>query len=108
LSIVRIFLNTNEKTQRFGNWICFRPQVREDTYSVGSLERANLNHWPSSPEDGNRSSFLNVVFFYWYLEKSGRWTKSENTIFLCDIQVDSKLLSECRWPINKTVYGIKM
>jgi hypothetical protein len=26
------------KTQRFGNWICFRLQVREgNTYSVGSL-----------------------------------------------------------------------
>jgi hypothetical protein len=24
-----------------------------------------------SPEDGNRSSFRNVVFFHWYLEKSG-------------------------------------
>jgi hypothetical protein len=40
LSIVRIFLNTNKKTQRFGNWICFRPQVREDTYSVGSLRKS--------------------------------------------------------------------
>jgi hypothetical protein len=47
------FLNKNEKTQRFGNWICFRPQVREDTYSVGSL----------------RSSFRNVVFFHCYLGK---------------------------------------
>jgi hypothetical protein len=28
------------KTQRFGNWICFRPQVREDTYSVGSLRNS--------------------------------------------------------------------
>jgi hypothetical protein len=29
----------NQKTQRFGNWICFRRQVRgEDTYSVGPLE----------------------------------------------------------------------
>jgi hypothetical protein len=39
LSIVRIFLNNNEKTQCFRNWICFRPQVREDTYSVGSLRK---------------------------------------------------------------------
>jgi hypothetical protein len=52
------FLN-KWKTQRFENWICFRPQVREDTYSVGSLP---------SPEDGNRSSFRNVVFFI-YLGK---------------------------------------
>jgi hypothetical protein len=28
------------KTQRFGNWICFRPQVREDTYSVRSLRKS--------------------------------------------------------------------
>jgi hypothetical protein len=34
------FLNKNEKTRRFGNWICFRPQVREDTYSVGSLRKS--------------------------------------------------------------------
>jgi hypothetical protein len=34
------FLNNNEKTQRFGNWICFPPQVREDTYSVGSLRKS--------------------------------------------------------------------
>jgi hypothetical protein len=33
-------LNNNEKTQRFGNWICFSPQVREDTYSVGSLRKS--------------------------------------------------------------------
>jgi hypothetical protein len=30
------------KTQRFGNWICFRPQVSEDTYSVGSLRKSYL------------------------------------------------------------------
>jgi hypothetical protein len=29
--------NKLRKTRRFGNWICFRPQVREKTYSVGSL-----------------------------------------------------------------------
>jgi hypothetical protein len=34
------FLNNNEKTQRFGNWICFRPQVREDTFSVGPLRKS--------------------------------------------------------------------
>jgi hypothetical protein len=27
-------------TQRFGNWICFRPQVRENIYSVGSLRKS--------------------------------------------------------------------
>jgi hypothetical protein len=30
------------ETQRFGNWICFRPQVKgvEDTYSVGHLRKS--------------------------------------------------------------------
>jgi hypothetical protein len=32
-----VFLNNNEKAQRFGNWICFRPQVREDTYYYYTL-----------------------------------------------------------------------
>jgi hypothetical protein len=31
-----------EQTWRFGNWICFRPQVRGDTYSVGSLQWLRL------------------------------------------------------------------
>jgi hypothetical protein len=37
------------KTQRFGNWICFRPQVRglKTTTLLGPLERANLNQWAS-------------------------------------------------------------
>jgi hypothetical protein len=29
-----------ESKRRFGNWICFRPQVRGDTYSVGSLRKS--------------------------------------------------------------------
>jgi hypothetical protein len=30
------------ETRRFGNWICFRPQVKggEDTYSVGTLRKS--------------------------------------------------------------------
>jgi hypothetical protein len=34
------------ETRRFGNWISFRPQVKaeDDTYHLGPLERANLNH----------------------------------------------------------------
>jgi hypothetical protein len=33
------------------------------TYSVGSLERANFNHWsPCLPEDGSKASFRNDVF----------------------------------------------
>jgi hypothetical protein len=31
---------TKEKTRRFGNWICFHSQVREKTYSVGSLRKS--------------------------------------------------------------------
>jgi hypothetical protein len=44
-SIVR---NSREyKTRRFGNWICFRPQVKGEKTptQLGPLERANLNHW---------------------------------------------------------------
>jgi hypothetical protein len=37
------FLN-NSKTA-FVNSICFRLHVREGRHSVGSLERANVNHW---------------------------------------------------------------
>jgi hypothetical protein len=35
-----------ERTQRFGNWICFRPRVRgmEETYPVGSIRKI----WPQS------------------------------------------------------------
>jgi hypothetical protein len=50
---------------------------REDTYSVGPL-RAN-----PSPEDGNRSSFRNVVFSIQY--NTGRWKKFKNPIILCVI-----------------------
>jgi hypothetical protein len=36
-----------ERTQNFGQWICFRPQVREGETPtlLGPLERDNLNHW---------------------------------------------------------------
>jgi hypothetical protein len=36
-----------QKTRRFGNWICFRPQVKvgeKTPTQLGPLERANLNH----------------------------------------------------------------
>jgi hypothetical protein len=50
--------------RRFGNWICFRPQVKggrgEDTNAVGPL-RVGVFSLPL-PEDGNRFSFRNVVF----------------------------------------------
>jgi hypothetical protein len=36
----------NQTTQRFGNWICFHSQVREETPTLlGLLEIANLNRW---------------------------------------------------------------
>jgi hypothetical protein len=44
------------KTQRFGNWICFRPQVGWGDALLCPLERSG------QPEDGNRSIFRNVVF----------------------------------------------
>jgi hypothetical protein len=43
-SIVRC--SKNKKTQHFGNYISFRPQVTVETYTLlGSLKRANVNHW---------------------------------------------------------------
>jgi hypothetical protein len=39
LSVIRYC--RNYKTQRFGKWICFRPQMRgEDIYSVESLRKS--------------------------------------------------------------------
>jgi hypothetical protein len=37
----------NRRTQHFGNWICFRPQVRgqETPTQLGPLGRTRLNHW---------------------------------------------------------------
>jgi hypothetical protein len=49
---------------------------------LGPLERANLNHW--KPEDGNRSSFRNVVFSS--LENTGRWKSKKKTVILCVIR----------------------
>jgi hypothetical protein len=40
LSIVLVLKNKLRETRRFGNWISFRPQVREKTYSVGSLRKS--------------------------------------------------------------------
>jgi hypothetical protein len=91
------------KTRRFGNWICFRPQVKGEKTptQLGPSERANLNHslttgpnWvgvfsPSSlvshpsPEDRNRFSFRNVVFLLPKTPDDGKSRKS--TAILCDI-----------------------
>jgi hypothetical protein len=63
----------NCKTQSFGNWICFRPQMKgmKTPTLWGPLERGNLIRTLSKgpnrvcvflllPEDGNRSSFRNL------------------------------------------------
>jgi hypothetical protein len=35
-----------QRTQRFGNWICFRPQVGAETPTLlCPLERVNVSHW---------------------------------------------------------------
>jgi hypothetical protein len=46
-SIFRILKNYKIKTQRFGNWICFHPQVRGDTYSVGPPQSLDLSKGPN-------------------------------------------------------------
>jgi hypothetical protein len=46
LCVKIMYSKKNHRTLRFGNWICFRPQVRRETPTLlGDLERANLNHW---------------------------------------------------------------
>jgi hypothetical protein len=46
LSIVLVLKNKLGETRRFGNWICFRPQVRgKNPILLGLLERASPNHW---------------------------------------------------------------
>jgi hypothetical protein len=48
-SIVRY--SRNYKTQHFGNWISFYPQVGWETPTLlGFLERANLNQWTKSKD----------------------------------------------------------
>jgi hypothetical protein len=54
----------------------------------------------SSSEDGNRSSFRNVVFLSSNSLESGRWTKSENPLILCVVHhpqnpIESTHLSLC-------------
>jgi hypothetical protein len=44
LSIVRY--SKSQRTQRFGNWVSFRTQLKGETPTLlGRLIRANLNHW---------------------------------------------------------------
>jgi hypothetical protein len=80
------------KTQCFGNWICFRPQVREDTYSVGSLRKSYpqslvQSRCLPSPKDGNIQFPKRCVFSNYH---SGRWTKSKNPVSLCVIHHHQK------------------
>jgi hypothetical protein len=78
-----------KRKQRFGNWICFRPQVKGETFTLlGLLERTNqllrlalfkgpkrVGVFPNLPKDEKRSSFQNVVFsIFW---NTGPWTKSK-------------------------------
>jgi hypothetical protein len=42
-------LNMYYETQRFGNLICFRPQVRGGRRLLGPLKWDKLNHWTSFP-----------------------------------------------------------
>jgi hypothetical protein len=40
-----------EGTRRFGNWICFHPQVKggnKTPTQLGPLERANLKYWTTA------------------------------------------------------------
>jgi hypothetical protein len=74
LSIV--LYSRKQKIRRFGNWICFCPQVRGKTPTqLGPLERANLNHWTflrgpteyvssSSPEDGTDPISETSCFYF--------------------------------------------
>jgi hypothetical protein len=53
-----------KKTRRFGNWICFRPQVKvgeKTPAQLGPLEKANLNHWTPSSE----SFQVHIVIIFW-------------------------------------------
>jgi hypothetical protein len=60
------------------------PSLGEGRYLLCSVPQKDLTSIPS-PEDGNRSSFRNVVFLSSNSLESGRWTKSENPLILCVI-----------------------
>jgi hypothetical protein len=48
------------RKQRFGNWICFRPQSLDQRLAL-SKGPNRVGVFPPSPEDGNRFSFRDVV-----------------------------------------------
>jgi hypothetical protein len=49
----------NHKTQRFGNWICFRLQVR-----------ANFNHWTPKPSDSEFYTPWSENFWFFSLDEA--------------------------------------
>jgi hypothetical protein len=50
-------LRRNQETQRFENWICFRPQVAGETPTLlGTIEIGNFCHW-SRAEPRQRVAF---------------------------------------------------
>jgi hypothetical protein len=67
-SIVQILKNQKKKTRRFGNWICFRPQVRGDIYSVGSLDQVQWLERANLDQDKN-TTFRKLDLF----PSSGEW-----------------------------------
>jgi hypothetical protein len=80
--IHRLVCGRQKIPQRFGDWICLRPQVdgEDKPNQLDPLERASLNHWvqlsmcvlPHPPEDGDRSSLRNVVvFFVFHIQDHG-------------------------------------
>jgi hypothetical protein len=88
-----------KKTQTFRNWISILPpgEGRETHTLLGHIKRAQINQWTwrlalskghnrvgvslPSPEDGNRSSFRNVVFSsyleFWTMHKAQKPSDSE-------------------------------
>jgi hypothetical protein len=71
----QVFLGV--ETDRFGKWICFRPRVeKKDLISItGPVSTCLL---PPSHENGNRSSFENVVFLLPKSPDSGKFQKPSN------------------------------
>jgi hypothetical protein len=81
-------------------WACFTYL----TSITSSFQGNQQNRCLPSPEDGNRSSFRNVVFLSPNSLESGRWTKSENPLILCvihhrqnPIESTSKHFPPCLW-----------
>jgi hypothetical protein len=94
-SIVRYLENRKHDVLETGSVSVLRWGERETPTQLGPLEIANQwlslalskgSYWVGvfpSPEDGNRSSFRNVVFSSLY--NTGRWKKSKNLVFLNNI-----------------------